>query len=120
MTPQQQLFEEINNCFEKTKDQLKELRQNWGVMKISEIEEVVDAVDEAITLAKSGLSNPTDEDEYNVVGKLLDRMEEYYIEAQGFLHEAKACEEKVAQQKRENSDEGHLSVILELSDEDGA
>ncbi|KAH8163724.1 hypothetical protein CIB48_g4510 [Xylaria polymorpha] len=87
-------------------------------MEISQIQEIVDAVDKIIKFARSGLSNPTDVDEHSVVDRLVDRLEDYYIEAQGFLHEAKAFEEEITKQEGGDSDDDCLSVILELSDED--
>ncbi|RYC54793.1 hypothetical protein CHU98_g11417 [Xylaria longipes] len=121
MTSQTRLVEEIESCFDQMEAKRNELREYWGVMEVSQIQEVAEAMDATITFTKTGLSNPTDMDEYNKIERWIDRLENYYIEARGFLHEAKACADKITQQEREDSDEDsdedRLSVILELSDE---
>ncbi|KAJ2977619.1 hypothetical protein NUW58_g7755 [Xylaria curta] len=126
MASHKQLVDEIDDQFHEIQRQIKGLRENWRTMEISGIDEVVEATKRAIKFAKTGLSNPTNMEEYEAVSYLVGVLEDYYIEAQGVLHEAKINKEKAAQQewrqeqeKRGQKGKGkeRLSTIKECSDE---
>ncbi|TRX92096.1 hypothetical protein FHL15_006963 [Xylaria flabelliformis] len=99
---QKQLVEEIRSRVTETEHQLNELRekQKWMGMQISELQEIVEAVDKAITFANSGVLELEDMDDCNKVGGMIYTLCEYHDEVQDYLLQIEVCEEIIAQEDK--------------------
>ncbi|RYC57058.1 hypothetical protein CHU98_g9148 [Xylaria longipes] len=111
MASQQELVEEITRTYSKIVGKYVAMSRGWKTFKASKIYDLVRGLDEAITLARTGLEH-AEGDEYYKITRRIETLEDYYYKAE------KARVRRERSERRHRSVHGRLDPIAEDGNED--
>ncbi|KAH8161954.1 hypothetical protein CIB48_g6302 [Xylaria polymorpha] len=122
MESQKQLVQKINTTYGEIESTYLELSKDWISQTESQISDCVKGFEEAIALARSGMKNPTDTDEWTSISNMIETLENHCFEADKALRDKASSEEKHISNPRKarpkSKPSGRLDTITEERDED--